>query len=428
MKIHVVESGDSLYQIAQCYGLPMSQLLSDNQLPHPNHLAIGQALILRFPKVHYTVAQGDTLASISHRHDMTVRQLLRNNPALMGRYQIFPGQSLVLAYEDNPTREIVSYGYAYPSIDRQQYQAILPYLTAVAPFTHPVAEGGQLEALTGGQEGWMVETASQMGTRPVLHVSTLLQSGFSADRSRQVLTSQEARSRLISQIVEEASQSGYGGVDLDFESVYGQDAQAYARFVADLHSALAPYNIPVIVALAPKTSSDQRGETYEGHDYSLLGEGADKLLLMTYEWGYTYSEPRAVAPIHSVRQVVDYAVSQIPSEKLLLGIPNYGYDWTLPHVQGNRARSISCQEAVTLAVQNRVSIRYDEGSQTPWFRYADQYGVQHEVWFEDVRSITAKLKLVEEFQLGGVGYWNLDRPFPQTYVLLNGTYIVKDSR
>ncbi len=423
MKIHVVESGDSLYQIAQKYQVPMSQLMADNPLPDPGCLAIGQTILVRFPQVVYTVAQGDTLSSIARRHDMGVRQILRNNPSLMGCTRIYPGQLLVLDFDDHPTRVVRSYGYAYPTINRQQYTALLPYLTALAPFTHPVGEGGNLEEL---DDKWMVEEATTAGTLPVLHVSTLLQGKFNPQRAHLVLTDTDARSALIAQIVQETTQGGYRGVDLDFESVYREDAALFASFVSQLHDALAPYKIPVIVALAPKTSSDQRGETYEGHDYALLGKAADILLLMTYEWGYSYSAPRAVAPIDGVRQVVEYAVSQIPAEKLLLGMPNYGYDWTLPHIQGNRARSISCQEAVTLAVDNRVSIRYDKGSETPWFRYADQYGIEHEVWFEDPRSIAAKLKLVDEFGLGGVGYWNLDRPFPQTYVMLNGTYLVKD--
>ena len=130
----------------------------------------------------------------------------------------------------------------------------------------------------------------------------------------------------------------------------------------------------------------------------------------------------AVAPLRNVELVVDYALSEIPAEKIWMGIPNYGYDWTLPFRQGSRARSISNQEAVTLAIQNRAAIRFDQAAQSPWFRYVDDQGREHEVWFEDARSIRAKLELARSRGLYGVGYWNLMRPFPQNWALLNSLY------
>ena len=128
----------------------------------------------------------------------------------------------------------------------------------------------------------------------------------------------------------------------------------------------------------------------------------------------------AVAPINNVRKVVDYALKRIEPEKIFLGIPNYGYDWTLPYVKGeSRARSISNVEAVRIAAENNAEIQYDSAAQSPWFRYYDGNGVQHEVWFEDVRSIQQKFGLVSENGLRGAGYWNLMRPFQQNWSLLN---------
>ncbi len=424
MNIHVVESGDSLYSIGVRYGVSMSQLQADNQLPDPAQLTVGQTIVVRTPLEIYTVQPGDTLSLVARQQGLTVRQLWQNNPGLGGSPYLTPGQTLVLSYQDAPSQSTRSLGYAYPSIDQELYQAVLPTLSAVAPFTHAIDGTGNLGEL---DDDAMVAEATAMGVAPLLHVSTLIaDTGFSGALSRSVLTTPQAKENLIRQIVAQATQGGYRGVDLDFEGVYGENAADYAAFVAELKSALAPYRLPVLVALAPKTSVNQRGENYEGHDYALLGAAADWLLLMTYEWGYSYSPPQAVAPIGGVRQVVNFAVSQIDPKKLLLGLPNYGYDWTLPHVQGQRARSIGCQQAVSLATRRRVSIRYDQGSQTPWFRYSDDYGVQHEVWFEDARSIQAKLQLVSEFGLGGVGYWNLDRPFPQTYAVLKGMYQISD--
>lgn len=129
---------------------------------------------------------------------------------------------------------------------------------------------------------------------------------------------------------------------------------------------------------------------YEGKDYALLGSAADSVLLMTYEWGYTYGPPMAVAPINKVREVVDYAVTRIAPAKIDLGIPNYGYDWTLPYVRGtSAAKVIGNVEAVQIAVSAGVPIQFDEVAMSPYFRY-EKDGLEHEVWFEDVRSIREK--------------------------------------
>ena len=117
--------------------------------------------------------------------------------------------------------------------------------------------------------------------------------------------------------------------------------------------------------------------------------------------------------------MVDYALTEFAPSRLYLGVPNYGYDWTLPFREGNRARSVSNVEAVRLAWERRAAIRYDEQAQAPWFRYVDDRGTEHEVWFEDARSVKARLDLAFDYNLYGVGYWNLDRPFPQNWAVLN---------
>ena len=150
---------------------------------------------------------------------------------------------------------------------------------------------------------------------------------------------------------------------------------------------------------------------------------------MTYEWGYTYGPPMAIAPINKVRQVVSYALTQIPAQKMLLGIPNYGYDWPLPFIEGRtRAQSISNERAVELARIHGVSILYDDEAQSPHFQYTDTDGSRHEVWFEDARSISAKFDLIDEFSLLGAGYWNLMRPFAQNWLVLGSRYDVVNLR
>ena len=260
-----------------------------------------------------------------------------------------------------------------------------------------------------------------------MHLSTLTEDDtFSSQRAVEVLTDAGRQQALMEQILAVIREKGYRGLDVDFEYIPAAQREAYAAFIRSLRERLAPMGLPVLVALAPKTRADQPGLLYEAHDYALLGAAADYVLLMTYEWGYTYGPPMAVAPLPNVRQVLDYAVTEIPREKIYLGIPNYGYDWPLPFRQGEtKARSISNQEAVAIAVAQGAEIQFDETDQSPWFQYTRQ-GTVHVVWFEDARSMSAKLRLIPEYGLHGAGYWNLMRPYPQGWTLLNALFNVAD--
>lgn len=427
MDIHVVRPGDTLYSIAQEYGVPVSQLQNDNQLTNPARLVVGQTLVVRFPQQVHTVQAGQTLSSIAQLYGLSVRQLQRNNPVLAGGTEVYPGQTLVISYRQQPEGTLSVNGYAYPFIDKALLRATLPYLTYMTPFTYGITEEGGLVDLDDAE---LIAMANQGGVAPLMHLSTLTEEGgFSNELASLVLNNTEVQNRLIENLVTTLQAKGYRGLDVDFEFVFPQDAGAYANFIRRLAQTLNPLGLPVIVALAPKTSSQQRGLLYEGHDYAALGAAVNEVLLMTYEWGYTYGPPMAVAPLPNVRAVVEYALTQIPAEKIWLGVPNYGYDWPLPFVQGEtRATSISNRYAVQLALRYNAEIQYDERAQSPWFRYRDESGVEHEVWFEDARSIRAKLALIPEYGLRGAGYWNLMRPFPQNWLVLSSLYNIRDAR
>lgn len=425
MELHVVRPGDTLASVAQEYGVPLSLLRTDNQLPDPGRLVTGQTLVVRRPTVTYTVQPGDTLYSIARDSGLSPRQLLRLNPVLRGEPVVFAGQTFVLADEGEPEGNILVTGYAYPFVDKGLLQRELPYLSGLIPFTYGIRTDGSLVEL---DDAALIAAARQLGVTPVMHLSTLTENGgFDSALASLVLNDMQIQDAMVSNLVSTLQQRGYQVLDVDFEFIPAQDAVPYAEFITRLRNTLAPLGIPVIVALAPKTSDDQPGLLYQGHNYALLGQAADAVLLMTYEWGYTYGPPMAVAPLPNVRRVVEYALTRIPAEKILLGIPNYGYDWTLPFVQGeSRATSISNQYAVTLAADNGVDISYDSQAQAPFFRYRDDMGREHEVWFEDARSIRAKLSLISRYGLLGAGYWNLMRPFPQNWLVLNSMFFLQD--
>ena len=373
----------------------------------------------------YVVRAGDTLTLIGEMFNVSARTLSAVNeiPLTSG---LVVGQTVVIPSEERtPRRSITVSGYAYPFIETSLLRSVLPFLTYLIPFTYGITPSGGLVDLN---DETLLALSREYGTASLMHLSTLTEEGgFDSALADIVLNNAEARQNLIQNVISVINEKDYSGIDVDFEFIPARNAAAYADFIAELRALLNAEGKTVTVALAPKTSSDQPGLLYEGHDYALLGAAADNVLLMTYEWGYTYGPPFPVAPIENVRAVIEYALTEIPPEKIYLGIPNYGYDWTLPFVQGeSRAQSISNVEAVDIARENGVEILFNESSQSPYFNYTDSDGARHEVHFEDARSIAAKLSLIDEYSLFGAGYWNLMRPFPQNWAVLSDTFDIDE--
>ncbi|QNM04685.1 glycosyl hydrolase family 18 protein [Qiania dongpingensis] len=367
--IYVVSGGDTLYGISQEFGVPEERIEYDNQLYGQSHLAEGQALY---------IAAGDAVK----------------------------------------IRPMYVTGYAYPYVERTVLQESLPILNELLVFSFGFTLQGAL-VYPQADDLWLVELAWNYGISPMLVLTPFGPDGkFNNYLIQTIVQDAAIRNTLIQNLLTAVRDRGYAGVDVDFEYILPQDREAYAGFVGELRSVMNANGYIVSVALAPKTSADQPGLIYEGVDYRLLGQNADHVFLMTYEWGYTYGPPMAVAPLNKVREVVDYAVQEIPAQKIIMGIPNYAYDWTLPFTRGtSEARVIGNVEAVQIAAAQGAAIQFDDVAQSPHFTYWEN-GIQHEVWFEDVRSIEAKLELADAYGLMGVGYWNLMRPFRANWLLL----------
>lgn len=374
MEIYVVKKGDTVDSIAESYGISVSSVIFNNQLSYPYALAVGQALLLS------------------------------------------AGTSF------SPTYSAYVNGYAYPFIERNVLDETLSYLTTLSVFSYGFTTEGEIVPPE-LDDTFMIRSAWEKGVRPILTLTPFGPDGkFNNYLITTMVNNEAIKSNLLSNLLEMIQKKGFGGVDIDFEFILPKDRIPFAEFVADTRNYLAPYGYQVSVALAPKTSDSQAGLLYEGKDYGLLGAAADSVLLMTYEWGYTYGPPMAVAPINKVREVVEYAITRIDPAKIDLGIPNYGYDWTLPYIRGSSAATtISNLEAVQIAIAHDAEILFDEIAMSPYFQY-EQDGQLHEVWFEDVRSYQEKFSLLPAYSLRGMGYWQIMRLFRPNWLLLEDTF------
>ncbi|MCK9217661.1 MAG: LysM peptidoglycan-binding domain-containing protein [Firmicutes bacterium] len=468
MIIYVVKPGDSLWQISNAFGVPLSEIIEANKLPNPNQLLIGQAIIVPKEGVYHVVKPGESLWMIAGLYNVTVEEILRSNnianpniihpglrlfiPAPIHRVVsgetlsqiaekygvsveslviannienpdlIFPGMILVVPISVRP--EIFVNGFIY-MLGQQAgpiINEVADNLTYVSPFAYLIRENGTMEPI---DDDVAINTSLENNIVPMMAITNFTSTQLGENLAHVVLNSPDIQNTLLDNIVNIMQEKNYKGLNVDFENVLPADRVPYNEFMQRTVDRLHPLGYFVSSSLAPKTRADQPGLLYEAHDYEAHGRIADFVVLMTYEWGYRLGPPRAISPLNLIKQVLDYAVTVIPRDKIYFGFQLYARDWTLPHVPGQQARTFSVQEAIRLGVRYGAVIQYDSIAQSPFFRYRDDNGVMHEVWFEDARSAQAKFETVKEYRLGGISYWALGYPFPQNWTLLEDNFIVK---
>ncbi len=423
MDIYIVKQGDTISTIAEKYGISIQRLITDNSLSSGGQLVVGQALLILHPEIIHTFRDGDTLFSVASKYNKDVMQLYRNNPLLINT-EIPTGTQIVIQYENSPSKSIRTSGFAYDYINRDTLRAALPYLTYLILFGYGFNDDGSvIEPL----DDEVVPIAHDFRTAVFLSLTSINQDGtFNSAKIERIVTDTDFQNIVLNNLIEVIKRKNAQGLDIDMEYIPPQYRNEFTAFVSNASRLLHEAGLLLHVDLAPKNSDEQSGLLYEAHDYSALGAVADFVFLMTYEWGYAYGPPMAVAPLQNVQRVLEYALTEIDADKIFLGIPNYGYNWKLPFVQGeSKAVTIGNVNAVRLALAKGSEILYDEQSQSPYFYYTDPDDMAHVVWFDDVRSMNEKYKLVAEKQILGCGYWNLMRPFRQNYLLLNNLFNIE---
>lgn len=468
MHIHVVNAGETLWKIANYYGVSVASIAKINGLPDPNKIIIGLALVIPTEDVYHIVQLGQTLWSIAQQYGTTIEFILQNNqitnpnniypgmviyiPAFRHRVQpgetlwliaqrygvslqnlikvnnitnpnlIYPGTVLVIPRKQRPVIEVNGYIYILGQEAVPIVRDVGKHLTYLSPFAYLIREDGSLQGI---DDSPAIQAGRAENLIPMMSITNFTATSAGQNLASVVLNSTQIINKLLENILSVMGDKGYAGLNVDFENVLPTDREAYNRFLQLTVDRLHREGYFVSTAVAPKVSAAQPGTLYEAHDYPAHGRIVDFVILMTYEWGYRKGPPQAISPLNQIRRVLDYAVSVIPRNKIFFGFQIYARDWLLPFVPGQEAETFSVQEAILRAIRYGATIQYDMVTQSPFYRYVDTQGSAHEVWFEDARSAQAKFDTVKEYKLRGISYWALGYPFPQNWVLLEDNFIVQ---
>ena len=419
MFFHEVQAGDSLFTISNRYGIPMDQIRLVNGLNETN-IVPGQALLI--PLYSYIVQPGDTFTAIARKSFLSIEQLTNANPTV-NPVALQPGMKLTIPDISNFRASTLSfYVVRSPELDRALISDFAPYTTSLSIFDYHIAANGDiantLNDLTAIQTTWNYRV------RPLATITNLTPEGFSSELAHQVLNNPTARTNLVNNITYLVTNRGYGGVTIDFERLLAEDRDLFTGFLRELRDRLKPIGRTLTIAVPAKTGEEI--PWLRGYDFGGIGSVVDYMFIMAYDFHHAGSDPGPTASLPDVRRAVEFAIGNVPRRKIILGMPLYGYDWIIPYRPGRVAPAISNQGAVEKAMRFQSPIQYSTEFESPFFRYKDQTGLTHEVWFEDVRSMGAKMLLIREYGLQGLGAWQLTLGFsPGSWLLTKFFTILK---
>jgi Predicted glycosyl hydrolase len=422
MIIHVVLAGETIDTIAQKYGKSVESIIQDNELVNPYNLAVGQAIVIVYPKEVYIVQEGDTLEGIANAHNVSLLQLLRNNPYLSGREYIFPGETIVISYDGISKPDITTNGYAFPYINEAILRKTLPFLTYLSIFSYSISADGALNDI---DDSKIISIAKDYCVAPIMVISNTTETGTaSGDILHSLLNDQEKVNFLIDNILNVLRSKGYYGVNIDIPNVSPEDSQVFNDIISQLSDRLHNEYFKIFVTITPITFEVYAEPNHQIPDFTALAEKVDGVNLLSYSWGRSYNIPIEIIPFYVFRFLLNLYAEQGILKKTTIGISTIGYIWEIPYIEGtSNATSITDTNAAVLAGESNTTIYFNQINLTSYF-YLFNNTNNYFVYFNDARGVDPRTKLVPEYGLEGITIWNVMNYFAQLFLVINTQYTI----
>jgi spore germination protein len=424
MTVYVVGTGESLWSISTAIGVSIQRIVELNGLPQAGSIVPGLALYLSdntLPIRSYKIQPGDTVWKLAQQFGVDQSVILTANPGLDPNL-LFIGQ---IIYVPSPVKlNMGTLGFIVPSDVNQNLATLdtlsreLTYLAIVA---YSMTEEGWAFKLT--EDRPLVDRSNQLNILPLLMIQNFTGGNFSAELVGRVLESPNYRKNLVTSLVNLAKQGGYGGVSIDFEFIPPSRRQDFIVFLTDLKNALG--ELVLHVNVHAKTEDIPTNRIIGAYDYAAIARVTDLVAVMTMDYGYPGGPPDPISPVDWMERVVQYSLTQIPATKMQIAAPLYSYDKTVPT---NVTKSFSVLDAQNQAISNGISIQFNDVAKAPWYQYWQ--GVEeHIVWYEDIRSYIEMFRLIDIYQLSGITFWQISLSAPQNWAYLrDNVTIIKSLR
>jgi len=289
-------------------------------------------------------------------------------------------------------------------------QANLGTLTESNPVWYSMnADGSIAKSWNAENDTWR---AAMTGTLLVPTLQNVVNNSFDGSVVATLLATPESRESHASSIAQLVNANAYDGIDIDYERVPTTSRSYFSAFLETLAQKLHASNKKLSVTVYAKTSDRANWNGPGAEDWAAIGQVADSVKIMAYDFSYSTSAPGPIAPLEWLDQVATYAQSAIPNAKIMMALPWYGYDWSRSAATTN----MSYAKATLLAQTYGASIAHDANGEAT-FAYGD-----HTVYFQDATSYQKKVDLLKQRHgaIGGFAAWAAGVEDPSIWNIIRG--------
>ena len=233
----------------------------------------------------------------------------------------------------------------------------------------------------------------------------LINNDFNPDLTHEILSSSKSREKLIKEIVDIYENYNVDGMNIDFENIYLKDKYLLTQFIRELYPIFKEKEMTVSMDVTPISVSENWSLSF---DRKSLSEIVDYIMLMTYDQHWAGSPVAgSVAEYSWVEESIANVLEEIPSEKLVLGIPFYTRLWKVEKTDGGEevsSQALSMESANKFIKDNNIKLEWNEES-GQYYGETVIDGINYKIWVEDARSLQLKSSLVNKYDLAGIASW-----------------------
>jgi spore germination protein YaaH len=266
-------------------------------------------------------------------------------------------------------------------------------------------------------KNWNAENATwraaMTGTLLLPTIQNLVNDSFDGSAAATLLATPASREASATEIAALVNNQSFDGIDIDYERVPTSSRASFTAFLGTLGQKLRASGKKLSVTVYAKASDGENWNGPGAEDWQAIGQTADSVKIMAYDYSYLGSAPGPIAPLNWLDKVASYAESVIPANKIIMALPFYGYDWSTV----SPTRSLSYAAAIQFAETNGATISHDANGEATF-----AFGT-HTVFFIDAASYSQKVTLLKQKHpsIGGFGAWSLGVEDPAIWSVIRGS-------
>jgi cellulose synthase/poly-beta-1,6-N-acetylglucosamine synthase-like glycosyltransferase/peptidoglycan/xylan/chitin deacetylase (PgdA/CDA1 family) len=234
---------------------------------------------------------------------------------------------------------------------------------------------------------------------PIMPVMTnAWKATFHGDIVHRILNDPAKKERFISQMIRLLKANRFAGINIDFEELEEPTNEPLIAFQRELYNRLHAEGLLLSQDVAPFN---------DDYDYAALGAFNDYLFVMAYDQNNQGTKAGPIAHQKWIEAAVEDALKHLPSQKVVLCLAAYGYDWPREENKPEDVDVIAYRKAISLAKEAQTTPVFDNDSYNLNFSYYDDDDVIHDVYFTDAATTFNALRFATEARLAGTALWRL---------------------